>query len=151
MLAYDVRTLLADTRRHDFPPSCCWVHLPLFFTPCKSLHLTTNQRVPAIDCHKLPSKSKIRYVRRNTTISSELWIMPVIPKQPTVTTTTTIMFVQPQQPLCLHQPQQPLCLHLLPSRPWQKIWVDKILSNISWLCHEIFLLGLLLQPVFCDN
>ena len=34
MLAYDVRALTADTRwRHDFPPSCCWAHLPLFFTP----------------------------------------------------------------------------------------------------------------------
>ena len=35
MLAYEVRALAADTRwRHDFPPSCCWAHLLIFFTPC---------------------------------------------------------------------------------------------------------------------
>ena len=34
MPAYDVRALPADTRwRHDFPTSCCWVHLPIFLTP----------------------------------------------------------------------------------------------------------------------
>ena len=34
MPAYDVRALPADTRRrHDFPPSCCWVDLPIFYTP----------------------------------------------------------------------------------------------------------------------
>ena len=38
MPAYDVRALPADTRwRHNFPPSCCWVHLPVFFTPSASV------------------------------------------------------------------------------------------------------------------
>ena len=33
MTANDVRALPADTRRHDLPPSCCWVHYPIFYTP----------------------------------------------------------------------------------------------------------------------
>ena len=34
MPANDVRALPEDTRwRHDFQPSCCWVHLPMFFSP----------------------------------------------------------------------------------------------------------------------
>ena len=34
MHAYDVRALKANTRlKHDFLPSCCRVHLPIFFTP----------------------------------------------------------------------------------------------------------------------
>ena len=35
MPAYDDRALPANTRwRHDLLPSCCWVHLPIFYTPC---------------------------------------------------------------------------------------------------------------------
>ena len=29
----NVRVWRQSIWRHDFPPSCCWVHLPIFFTP----------------------------------------------------------------------------------------------------------------------
>ena len=29
----NVRVWCQSIWRHDFPPSCCWVHLPIFFTP----------------------------------------------------------------------------------------------------------------------
>ena len=46
MTAYDVRALPADTRwRHDLPPSCCWVHLLIFFAPWVHTLWKVHQRI----------------------------------------------------------------------------------------------------------